>query len=95
MAISRLVVTPRWRADVLMGRQIRGARKLLQWSRVDLSRTVGLSQADVAALESSDGPAWLTNEQESAIRSACELAGVEFVTEEGDVAGVRLRNMVP
>ena len=73
------------------GRQIREARKLLRWSRPSLSRRVGLSQDGVAALESSDGPAWLTGEQEVAIRSACELAGVEFVPEDGDVAGVRLR----
>ena len=80
---------------MLTGRQIRGARKLLRWSRVDLSRTVGLSQADAAALESSDGPAWMTEEQEVAIRSACESAGVEFVLEDDGGAGVRLRNMVP
>ena len=60
-----------------------------------MSRRVGMSQAGVEALESSDGPAWLTSEQESSIRSACELAGVEFVTADGAVAGVRLRNMVP
>ncbi len=42
-------------------------------------------------MESSDGPAWLTGEQEVAIRSACDLAGVEFVAEDGGGVGVRLR----
>ncbi len=81
----------RWQIDVLTGRQIRRARKLLRWDRPNLGRRVGLSQDDVAALKSSDGPAWLTVEQEGAIRSACERAGVEFVPEDSDVAGVRLR----
>ncbi len=94
MATSQSVTIPRWRADVLTGRQIRGARKLLQWSRALLSRAVGLSQAGIAALESSDGPAWLTKEQEVAVRSACELAGVEFVAEDGGGVGVRLRKTV-
>ena len=47
----------------------------------------------IEAVESSDGPAWLTDEQEAAIRRAFEEAGVEFIPENG--GGVRLRKVEP
>ena len=40
----------------------------------------------VDAVESSDGPAWLTDEQEATIRRVYQEAGVEFTPE-----GPRLR----
>ena len=76
----------------LTGRQIREARYLLGWGRVRFSRKTSVTQAMVAAIESSEGPAWLTEEQESAIRGALEEGGIEFVTKNDGGVGVRLRD---
>ncbi|RYC29210.1 transcriptional regulator [Lichenibacterium minor] len=80
---------------MLTGRQIREARYLLGWGRVRFSQKTSVTQAMVAAIESSDGPAWLTKEQESAIRQALEEGGVEFIPENGEGPGVRLRKVDP
>lgn len=77
---------------MLTGRQIREARHLLGWGRVRFSQKASITQAMVAAIESSDGPAWLTEEQESDIRQALEEGGVEFITKDDGDAGVRLRH---
>ena len=63
---------------MLTGRQIHHARKLLRWSREKFSRDILFSQALVEAIESTDGAAWLTNEQEATIRRAFEEAGICF-----------------
>ena len=63
---------------MLTGRQIREARKLLRWNRTRFSECTSLSQTFGTAIESSDGPAWLTDEQEAAIRRALESAGIRF-----------------
>ncbi len=60
-----------------------------------MGRSAGVPRADVEAIESSDGPAWLTHEQEAAIRFVCERAGVEFIPENGGGAGVRLQKGEP
>ena len=71
---------------MLTGRHIREARRLLRWDRGQLSRSASLTQTSVLAAESSDGAAWLTDEQEANIRRACGEAGVEFTPD-----GPRLR----
>ncbi len=63
---------------MLTGRQIREARLLLRWSRIRFSGCTSLPQTFGPAIESSDGPAWLTDEQEVAIRRALEGAGITF-----------------
>ena len=63
---------------MLTGPQIRKARTMLGWGRTKFSRNAHLTEALVTAIESGDGPAWLTDEQEASIRRALELAGVEF-----------------
>ena len=49
----------------------------------------------IEAVESSDGPAWLTDEQEAAIRRVFEEAGVEFISENGGEIAVRLTKSRP
>ena len=71
---------------MLTGRQIRDARKLLGWRRHKLGLNAAVSLALLDAAESGDGPAWLTEDQEGAIRRTCEGAGVEFTPD-----GPRLR----
>ena len=71
---------------MLTGLQIREARMMLGWGRTKFSRNAHLTEALVTAVESSDGPAWLTDEQEALIRRALDRFGVEFGPD-----GVRLR----
>ncbi|RYB06244.1 hypothetical protein [Lichenibacterium ramalinae] len=66
---------------MLTGLQVRKARTVLGWGRTKFSRNVHLTEDLVTAIESSDGPAWLTDEQEASIRRALELAGVEIVAD--------------
>lgn len=73
----------------ITGRQIREARRLLGWRRLDLGRHSLLTVPLIDAVESSDGVAWLSHLQENALRSTLEAAGVEFIP--GSDGGVRLR----
>ncbi len=74
---------------MLTGRQIFQARKLLLWSRETLSFKATLPINLFVAVESSEGPAWLTDEQEAKIRLVCESAGILFeVDDEGRPAAV-------
>jgi hypothetical protein len=79
------------RRKSLSSAQIRAARALIRWSAEDLARfsAVGLTtirRAELTAEETS-----LTAPNNSAIRSALESAGVEFIDENGGGPGVRLR----
>jgi hypothetical protein len=69
--------------------QIRAARALLKWSAADLAREASLGVNTVGRAESADGATALTAANELAIRRALELAGVEFIEENGEGPGVR------
>ena len=71
---------------MLTGREIREARRLLGWGRAKLGREADLSPALLVAVESSYGPAWLTEGEEAAFRRVYHSAGVEFTPD-----GPRLR----
>nr|WP_035376663.1 helix-turn-helix transcriptional regulator [Acetobacter nitrogenifigens] len=69
--------------------QIRAARGLLDWTRDDLVEKSGVPKSTLVRVETdvvSPRAATL-----SAIRTALETAGVEFIAENGGGAGVRLR----
>ena len=70
--------------------QIRAARAMLDWSLVDMSKAAGVS---VSVASRAEGP---HHEQVSegtwgALRVAMETAGVRFLEDDGDGAGVRLQ----
>ncbi len=68
--------------------QSQKARKLLAWSQLRLALMADLGLANVTAFEFG-----VDNEPQTiaAIRAALEAAGVEFISENGGGAGVRLR----
>jgi len=76
---------------VISAAQIRAARALLRWSAADLAKAASLGANTVRRAEVAEGPTSLTAANELAIRRALEAAGVEFISENGGGAGVRLR----
>jgi transcriptional regulator with XRE-family HTH domain len=69
--------------------QIRAARALLNWTQADLAKHAKMSVTGLNNLErgASDPKASTLR----AIQGALEVAGVEFIAENGGGAGVRLR----
>ena len=75
----------------LTSAQLRAARSLIRWSAEDLARETALSVATIRRAELSDGETSMTAANDLAVRWALELAGVEFIDENGGGPGVRLR----
>ena len=75
----------------LTGGQIRSARALLRWNASDLARHSALGVNTIRRAEAVDGRTSLTVANELAVRRAFELAGIEFIEENGGGPGVRLR----
>jgi hypothetical protein len=71
--------------------QLRAARALLRWSALELANVSKVGVATVRRAELVDGEVQMTIANEAALRRALELAGVEFIDENGGGAGVRLR----
>lgn len=69
--------------------QCRAARALIEWTQPRLAEAAGLGLSTVVDFEKARRPVSL--EATSAIRTALEVAGVEFIPENGGGAGVRLR----
>ena len=77
--------------DKPTGRQLAAARTLLGLTQADVAARSNLSVPTLKRMEGSEGPiAGMQNNVEAVIR-ALEAAGVIFVAENGDGAGVRLR----
>ena len=77
--------------SVLSGAQIRAARALLKWSAAELARQSALGVNTVRRAEVAQDKTSLTAANELALRRTLELAGVEFIEENGGGPGVRLR----
>jgi ribosome-binding protein aMBF1 (putative translation factor) len=75
----------------LSGPQIRAARALVGWSAEDLQTHSTVSLRTIRRAELSEDQTKLTAANELAIRRALELAGVEFIDENGGGPGVRLK----
>ena len=75
-------------------RQIKAARALLDWSQDQLAKAASVSIPTIKRLEASDGPLGGRNETSDRIRKALQLAGVEFIEENGGGPGVRLRKPI-
>ena len=71
--------------------QIRAARALVKWSAEDLARHSSVSLRTIRRAELGDRQTSMTAPNDLAIRRAFELAGVEFIDENGGGPGVRLR----
>lgn len=75
--------------DTIKPSQIRAARGLLDWTRDQLVMASGVPKSTLVRAETeATTPRQSTL---SAIRTALEAAGVEFIAENGGGAGVRLR----
>jgi len=72
-------------------RQVKAARALLGWSQADLAQHSGVSEPTVARLESVDGKLGGREDTAKKIKTAIEIAGIEFIDENGGGRGVRLR----
>lgn len=74
-------------------RQVKAARALLGWSQGDLAERSGVSKPTVARLETGEGELGGYADTRDKILSALEAAGVIFIEQNGEGAGVRLRKM--
>lgn len=73
--------------------QLRAARALVGWSREGLASAASTTERTIARIEAGDTmPRTATV---TAIRTALETAGVEFIKENGGGPGVRLRKAQP
>jgi transcriptional regulator with XRE-family HTH domain len=71
--------------------QLRAARALLRWSALDLAKASKVGVATIRRVETIEGEIPVTAANDAALRAALELAGVEFINENGGGPGVRLR----
>lgn len=78
---------------MITGGQMRAARGLLRWSAQDLADKARLGVATVRRAEGFDGEPSITTANADAVQRALEVAGVEFIPENGGGAGVRLRKV--
>lgn len=69
--------------------QIRAARALVGWSQTEVAAAAGLSIPTVKRAEA-DGGIRVSDDALVAIANALKKAGVEFISENGGGAGVRL-----
>ena len=76
--------------SLLTTEQLRAARGLLGWSQTKLAQQAGLSLPTVKRLETGVGPR-VSDEVRSTIQRTLEMAGVEFIQENGGGPGVRFR----
>lgn len=70
--------------------QIKGARAMLDWSQQTLAEKSGVSLPTIKRIESA-GPGRSSLDTITAIKTALETAGIEFISENGGGPGVRLR----
>jgi transcriptional regulator with XRE-family HTH domain len=70
--------------------QIRAARGLLGWSQTELASRAGLSLPTVKRLEAGFGPR-VSDEARAKLQRALEVAGIDFIEDNGGGAGVRFR----
>lgn len=75
----------------ISGRQFAAARALLGIGQSELAAQASISVPTLKRMEASAGPAAGMANNVAAVRAALESAGVIFVDENGEGAGVRLR----
>lgn len=75
---------------MLTSELVKAARGLVRWDQIDLARESGVSIATIKRLEAKPGPLGAHVPTIAAIRTALEVAGVQFIPENGGGAGVRM-----
>jgi len=75
---------------MLSSDQIRGARAILRLSQADLAKAASVSLETIKRLEAMHGELKVRLDTLTRIKDALERAGVEFISENGGGAGVRL-----
>ena len=71
--------------------QIRAARAFLRWRTEDLARESSVGVATIRRAELADSQTSMTAPNDLSVRRALEIAGIEFIDENGGGPGVRLR----
>ncbi|WFP95549.1 helix-turn-helix domain-containing protein [Ensifer adhaerens] len=77
--------------SVITGAQIRAARALVRWTAEELANAASVGLSTIRRAEAEDGPPTITPANLKLIRIALESAGVEFIPDHGDGAGIRLK----
>jgi transcriptional regulator with XRE-family HTH domain len=72
-------------------KQIKAARALLGWSQDQLASAANVSVPTIKRLEAQDGPLGGRTDTGDKIEAALEMAGIEFIDENGGGVGVRLK----
>jgi len=75
----------------MTGRQLRAARALLGWSAERLAETSKIGLTTIRRAEGEDGTVRMTAANVNTIRRTFEDVGVEFISENGGGAGVRMK----
>ena len=76
---------------MIVSEQIRAARAALKWTIDDLSFETNISVRTIKRIEAASGVPSANAQTLSAIRTALEAAGIEFIGTPTDRPGVRLR----
>jgi DNA-binding transcriptional regulator YiaG len=92
MKTSKRYAESQLRVRPLTSAQIRAARSLIRWTADKLAAASALSVATIRRAELKESETALTAANDLAIRRALEVAGVEFIDENGGGPGVRLAN---
>jgi hypothetical protein len=71
--------------------QMRAARALIRWNALDLAHASKVGVATIRRAEVVDGEIPVTLANEAAIRRALEVAGIQFIEDNGGGEGVRFR----
>ena len=71
--------------------QLRAARAFLRWRAEDLARESAVGVATIRRAELAENETSMTAANDMAVRRTLEIAGVEFIDENGGGPGVRLR----
>lgn len=75
---------------MLVGAQIRSARHGLRWTVQELAKHANVSVSTVKRIEADDGIPSASARNLSAIKTALEAAGIEFIGSPDDAPGIRI-----
>ena len=76
---------------MLQASQLRAARALLGWRQEDLAKASKIALATIARIEQRDGPAQGHVSTIIRIQDALQHAGIQFLEDDGEGFGVRLK----